>query len=321
LLLDITDRFNKDFPVEDYIPLARTIQTVNGRVYGLNACMVCPLVLYNKDVFDAAGEPYPSTTKIWTIDEFRAVAKRLTRGDTWGVYGLDSRLMLEAFFSSAGGAVYNADYSQSTFNNPQVKRVLETIKAIREVDKTMPYSSTLENAGINTYQMLQTGKVAMLIDGSWSVMRLGQDLKLGIAPLPSFGKPLTVGQAHMHSIARNGRHPDESWEFIKFLADVKGYSGLLLREGLWLPNRFSQWADGPNGIDAWYNAGRYGNYYREMRDYLMAALVQPDAMVYTGEQNDIQSEELSLYFNDNKAIDKVLSDTQSRINDVIAQMK
>jgi multiple sugar transport system substrate-binding protein len=317
VLLDITDRFNAQFPLDDFIESSRTIMQVDGRVYGISSCSVSPIIYYNKDIFDKYGEPYPSADpgKVWTIDEFRAVAKRLTRDGIYGCYGLETNGgMIFAQVTSGGGAPFSPDGYTSTYNSPQVKKVLQTIKAIRVEDKSMPASSTLENVGMNAAQMLQTGKVAMLLDGSWALQQLSTlGFPVGIAPIPSYGKALTTGQAHLHSIAKVSKHPEEAWKFLQFLSGME-YQGQLCKEGLWLPNRKSLWADGPAGIDGWYDNARLGPYYRQMRPYLRDVVVAPEAMVKAAICMDIIAEEQDKFFKDNENIDTILANIERRSN-------
>jgi multiple sugar transport system substrate-binding protein len=324
VLLDITDRFSTNYPLNDFIESSRQIMVVNGRVYGISSCSVSPLIYYNKDIFDKAGEPYPPSdpAKAWTIEEFRAAAKRLTKDGIYGAYGLESwNMTLGAFILSAGGNIYNSDYSKCTINSPQVKRVFETIKAIRVQDGSAPSDSTLENAGINAHQMLQTGKVAMIIDGSWSMQELStMNFPVGIAPLPSFGKALTTGQAHLHAISAKTKHPDAAWKFLQFLSGME-YQGQLCKEGLWLPNRYSLWEDGGNGIDGWYDNARLGPYYRQMRGYLRDVQVDERAMQKASIFGDIMQEETDKYFKDNGPLDQALANIERRINAELANMK
>ncbi|MDR2630952.1 MAG: sugar ABC transporter substrate-binding protein, partial [Spirochaetaceae bacterium] len=215
-LLDITDRFDAQFPLDDFIDSSRTIMNINGRIYGISSCSVSPVIYYNKDIFDKYNEPYPSADprRVWTIDEFRAVAKRLTRDGIYGCYGLETNgNMINVQVISGGGRQFSADYNTSTYNSPETKKVLQTIKAIRVEDKSMPSSATLESVGMDATQMLQTGKIAMLLDGSWALQQLSTlDFPVGIAPVPSYGRAVTAGQAHLHSIAKTSKHPEEAWK-------------------------------------------------------------------------------------------------------------
>jgi multiple sugar transport system substrate-binding protein len=322
-LLDITDNFNASFPLEDFIQSSRTIMSVDGRIYGISSCTVSPVILYNKTIFDAVGEPYPSAdpAKCWTIDEFRAVAKRLTKDGIWGCFGLEAEPMYNPQILSAGGSVYKDNYTRSALNTPEVKRVWETIKAIRVEDKTSPADSTLENAGMSARQMLATGKVAMLADGSYTMQEFSTlGFPVGIAPMPSYGKALTVGQAHLHVISKNTKHPAESWKFLTFLSGMD-YQGQLCKEGLWLPNRYSMWEPGPNGIDGWYDEARLGPYYRQMRNYLRDAEVDPRAMQLSNRFRDIIREEADRYFKQNAPIEVCLANIEKRTDEEYAAMQ
>jgi multiple sugar transport system substrate-binding protein len=316
-LLDITDRFNAQFPLDDFIDSSRTIMNINGRIYGISSCSVSPVIYYNKAIFDKYNEPYPSADshKVWTIDEFRAVAKRLTRDGIYGCYGLETNgNMVNVQVISGGGRQFSADYNTSTYNSPETKKVLQTIKAIRVEDKSMPSSATLESVGMDATQMLQTGKIAMLLDGSWALQQLSTlDFPVGIAPVPSYGNAVTAGQAHLHSIAKTSKHPEEAWKFLQFLSSME-YQGQLCKEGLWLPNRKSLWADGPNGFDGWYDEARLGSYYRQMKDYLINAVVEPSAMQKASICGDIIAEEQDKFFKDDENIDTILANIERRTN-------
>ncbi|MDR2303319.1 MAG: sugar ABC transporter substrate-binding protein [Treponema sp.] len=317
VLLDITDRFNTNYPLNDFIDSSRTIMSINNRVYGISSCSVSPIIYYNRDIFDKYNEPYPSAdpSRVWTIDEFRAVAKRLTRDGIYGCYGLETNgIMVNVQVISGGGSQFSPDYNTSTYNSPAVKKVLQIIKAIRMDDKSMPSSSTLENVGMNAAQMLQTGKIAMLLDGSWALQQLSTlGFPVGIAPVPSYGKAVTTGQAHLHAIAKASKHPEEAWKYLQFLSGME-YQGQLCKEGLWLPNRKSLWADGSGGIDGWYDDARLGPYYRQMRDYLIDVIVEPSAMQKASICGDIIAEEQDKFFKDNENIDTILANIERRTN-------
>lgn len=124
-------------------------------------------------------------------------------------------------------------------NSPENKEVFEIIKAIRTEDGSAPDASTLDAVGMSAKQMLQTGKVAMLVDGSWSLQELAaSDMNIGMAPLPSYGKVLTTGQAHLHCIAETSKHKDEAWQFLQFLSGMD-YQGALVKSGLLILQRCS----------------------------------------------------------------------------------
>lgn len=321
VLLDLTDKFSDDFPLDDFIDSSKTIMSVDGNVYGVSSCTVSPILYYNKDVFDAAGMPYPNSDpgKSWTIDEFREAAKKLKTDEIYGCYGLEMVTnTLPAQVISNGGALFSADYKTSAMNSPEVKKVLETIKAIREEDGSAPDATTLENVGMTAAQMLQTGKVAMLIDGSWALQELAASgMHIGMAPLPSYGKVITTGQAHLHSISAGTKYPEQAWEFVKFLSSLE-YQGSLVSSGLWMPNRKSMYE--ADMVAKWYNKDVHGDSYKNMLEYFQNAAVDPSALQYTSKCSDIITEETKLYFTDAQDIDVTLRNIEKRTNDAIAEV-
>lgn len=102
------------------------------------------------------------------------MAKQLTTDDIYGAYGFETEDGLSAQLLSNGASRYNEDYTESTINSPEAKEVFETIKAIRVEDGSAPDASTLDAVGMSATQMLETGKVAMLLTGSWALQELAQ---------------------------------------------------------------------------------------------------------------------------------------------------
>lgn len=319
VLLELTDKFDENYSLDDFIDSSRQIMEIDGSVYGISSCTVSPIVYYNKDVFDAAGIEYPSAdpADCWTIDEFREIAKQLTTDDIYGVYGLETVAdTLNAQILSNGGTRYNEDFTESTMNTPEVKEVFETIKAIRVEDGSAPDASTLDAVGMSAKQMLQTGKVAMLVDGSWSLQELAASgMNIGMAPLPSYGEVLTTGQAHLHCISATTEHPEEAWLFLQFLSGMD-YQGALVSTGLWMPNRHSLYEE--EAVSQWYDESVHGESYKLMLDYFKNAAVDPAALQYATQAGDILTEETDMYFKMDQDIDVTLQNIDSRINEATA---
>lgn len=317
---DLTDMFDSELSFDDYIESSKQIMEVDGRVYGLHSCTVSPIAYYNKDVFDAAGIKYPSADPAdsWTIEEFRDIAKKLTTDDIYGCYGLENVAdTLNAQLLSNNGKRYNDDYTKSIINSPENKEVLKTIKEIRTVDKSMPDATTLDSVGMTSKQMLQTGKVAILIDGSWSMQELADTgMNVGIAPMPSYARVTTTGQAHVHSISTTSKHKEEAWKFLKFLAGYD-YLGAVCHTGLWMPNRISFYKE--ENLDKWMNPDIHGEDYKLMLNYFKDAEVDPSALQKTAKGRDIVIEETDMYFKQDQDLDQTLENIDRRINEAIQE--
>jgi len=97
VLLDLTPYFEQEYQLTDFVPSDREKMSIDGKIYGISSCIVVPQLYYNKDLFDAAGLPYPPSNPAdaWTWDEFVEVAKKLTivegnRTTQFGAYGFEA---------------------------------------------------------------------------------------------------------------------------------------------------------------------------------------------------------------------------------------
>lgn len=323
ILLDLTDMFDENFSLDDFVDSSQQIMDINGKIYGVSSSSVMPLVFYNKDVFDEAGIEYPSANyeDTWTIDEFREIAKQLTSEEagTYGVYGMENSGMWPALTVANGGGYFNDDYTESTFNCEENKEVFQIIKDIRTVDGSAPEASITDSVGMSDVQMLSTGQVAMLVDGSWSLQELATlDFNVGMAPLPRFtdGPAVSAAQAHLYCISKTSEHPEEAWEFIQFLCSID-FQRSLVSSGLWLPNRNSLYTE--EGVDSWYNEEIMGEDYRNMLDYFMNPIADERALQITSRCSDIITEEMSMYFQEDADLDTALNNVVERSNEAIAE--
>ena len=86
-LMDLTDLMDKKgVDVSDYLPSSLEKMQYVGEdgdthIYGVDCCIVGPVIFYNKDLFDEAGVEYIPTKKEdqWTWDEFVENMKKLTK--------------------------------------------------------------------------------------------------------------------------------------------------------------------------------------------------------------------------------------------------
>src|SRR5699024_5618298 len=67
------------FDINEYYDDTISQREIDGHYYSLPAKKMTYTILYNKDMFDEAGVPYPEPD--WTYDEFLETAKALTKGE------------------------------------------------------------------------------------------------------------------------------------------------------------------------------------------------------------------------------------------------
>lgn len=172
----------------DFWPAARETATVDGRVIGFPAIIDNLSVIYNKDLFDAAGIDYPSPD--WTWQDFRETAKALRDPDR-NIYGVnypisgseDTTWRFFPFLWQAGGEVLSDDGSQAAFNAEAGVDALTLWQQMAVEDGSVYLDPTEEKAE----PLFTSDHLAMFVSGPWEVPILEENhMNWGDAVLPSF---------------------------------------------------------------------------------------------------------------------------------------
>lgn len=141
---DLSAYISRDLKASEYAPTlfsAKVGSKVWGVPHGAN-----PIALaYNKKIFDAAGEAYP--TDSWTYDKMIEVAKKLNNPDTAKrVYGfLTTMNIAQGWFpwiKSTGGNCLDATLTKADFTNPKTYEGVTKWANTFLVDKIAPDTST-----------------------------------------------------------------------------------------------------------------------------------------------------------------------------------
>jgi multiple sugar transport system substrate-binding protein len=144
---------------------------------------------------------------------------------------------------------------------------VQRIADLMLVHQVMPQSVVMEGLGMTNTQMLETGKLAMAVDGSWALdwMKLIQ-ATLGTSVLPKMKEPATNMQAHLHSALAATSQPDASWEWVRFLS-TPFYQTQFCRTGLWLPSQTALMTE--EGLQTWITEGVHpADYQKIVTEYL-----------------------------------------------------
>ncbi|GAQ55723.1 extracellular solute-binding protein [Streptomyces acidiscabies] len=150
---------------------------------------------YNTAVFDKAGITYPSETEPVTFEQWQEDARRLVqrkRGQTivfGGSYaGLTRSTLLATMTASAGGSLFDDDFSRVDFTTPEARKALAWYIDYCHT-KVGPSLIQPDPNGWDgpTYQ---AGRMAMSNSGYWLGGMIGTDPKLAavsrLAPAPVF---------------------------------------------------------------------------------------------------------------------------------------
>jgi multiple sugar transport system substrate-binding protein len=171
---------------DDFVEGARTAATFEDRVLGVPALIDNLAIIYNKDLFDAAGVDYP--TADWTWDDFRAAAKALT-DPSKKQFGFafpasadeDTVWHYDAMLWEAGGDILTPDNSAAAFNSPAGLQALTTLRDLSVTDQSV--FNDLQNAKID--DLFNSGKIGMVISGPWALPGY-PDVNYGTEIMPSY---------------------------------------------------------------------------------------------------------------------------------------
>ena len=220
-IMNLTDRVqDPGFNWNDFSEGARAAATVDGQVYGVPALIDNLAIVYNKDLFQAAGVDEP--TADWTWDDFRAAAKALT-DPSKQQYGFafpidsseDTVWHYDAMLWEAGGDILNADNTQAAFNSPAGVQALTTLQQMAVTDKSVFLDQ--QNVG-KIDDLFNAGKIAMDVTGPWALSGY-PDINYGVQIMPMFdgGSHTTIAGPDMWVMFDNGDGKgDAAWQFMQW---------------------------------------------------------------------------------------------------------
>lgn len=225
----------------DYSGLAERF-IINGKTVALPVSTGYYVLYYNKDIFDAAGVPYPSNNMTWT--EYEALCKRLTSGSGvnkkyGGHFHTWNALVQNWAVQDGKHTIVDTNYS---FFKPYYEMVLRMQR-----DGTIMNYATLTGSQINYSGAFSNGSVATMPMGSWfmatmiSYVKKGESsVNWGIAAIPhpdNVEAGWTVGSVTPIAVNAASPNKDAAWEFIKFVTSVEGAK--IHSENFFIPSRSS----------------------------------------------------------------------------------
>lgn len=281
-LLDLSSYFTEDAEASSRLP-ATYYNYGDGKTLGTNTAAETMILYYNRALFEEAGLELPPTkaADAWTWDEFVEVAKKLTKDrngndatspdfdpnniDTYGVSFQQGYGGWLPFVYSNGGKLASEDGTEFLLNQPKAVEALQNLQDLIYVYRVAPtpaQTATFPSADV----MMQTGKVAMSVDGQWKVLdfsQLGMDWGMGV--LPKYEEPLTLIVGAPTVIFAATKYPDAAFEFYKFHNNPEYVD--LFRKGLWMPLQKAYYTE-PEKTAEWLD-GQEGVYPPEARDVLI----------------------------------------------------
>jgi multiple sugar transport system substrate-binding protein len=240
------------FKWDDFSEGARAASSVDDQVLAIPALIDNLAIVYNKDLFQAAGVDEPTTD--WTWDDFQAAAKALTDpgaqqfGFAYPIDGSEDTVWhYDAMLWEAGGDILNADNTEAAFNSAQGVEALTTLQQMAVTDKSVFLDQ--QNVG-KIDELFNAGKIGMLVTGPWALSSY-PSVKYGVQIMPMYdgGSHATIAGPDMWVMFDNGEgRGDAAWEFMTWLTAAEQVTQDSMTSGH-LPIRNSV-VDEPGFLDA-----------------------------------------------------------------------
>ncbi len=292
-----------------------------GRVYGFPTNAAVNAVWFHKDLFDAAGLPYPRGP--WTWKEFIPLAQKLTARDQRGRIKHFGFLFdwwnWRQFVLQWGGRMYTPDGTRCIVDSPEAVAAVQFMRDLIYKYRVAP--SPVEEAAIatqggwgsGTISLFGAKKAAMALGGRWwlCTLRRYEGLRLGAVEAPHGKYRVFRGYGRATLINRHSPRRRAAVEFLKYMAS-RPYNELINRQADALApvKRYcytERYLHDPDHPDEDFNA-----VWRDIMNYGEPDQVSP--FVNGNAASRIMRKQLDLVKNDQKSAAAAMRDAAREIN-------
>lgn len=223
--LDDLDQYDETFSYDNYPEGITRLFTIDEKHYGVPKDKDCVILVYNKEIFDNAGVPYPDET--WTWDDLKEAAEKLTDKEK-GIYGFNaynnSQEAWGNFLYQNGGSIIDEENNVSGLDNP---KSIEAMEFYMDLFENCSPSAEMQ-AETDYLTMFATGTVAMQPQGNWQMNYYTDNEtmkdKVAIAPLPAAndGNRATQSNGIALSIPENCKNMEAAKKFVAYASSEQG---------------------------------------------------------------------------------------------------
>lgn len=202
----------------------------DGKVYGVPKDKDTVALLYNKDLFDAAGVEYPDEK--WTWDDMEAASAQIN--EKTGKYGYmafsHDQLGYWNFVYQNGGQILNEDGTEPKYTETATSEAIKYYIDIQNND-WCPTQAQFANTGAS--ELFFSGEGAMYYAGNWDLVNLcntysDMNGKWDVAVLPKCPDPengdgrAVISNSVSYATGANGKNKELAMDFLAFLGSEEG---------------------------------------------------------------------------------------------------
>jgi multiple sugar transport system substrate-binding protein len=230
----------ENYSLEDFFPGLLIHFEVKDGIYGLPRDSDTKVIFYNKRIFNRADLPFPKAD--WTWADLRTTSVALKKAgvvDYSFAYEVNNWWMI--WMWQNGNPVFDDKLfpTSTSLGEPGAAEAVQFLADLTNVDKVTPPYETLQSSA-EIAQLFKEGKLAMAFGNHALVPAFSEikDFEWDVVGLPQQERRANLAAGAGYVIAANTAHPEESWEFLKFLSGPKGQA-IFAEAGLAVPSRRS----------------------------------------------------------------------------------
>lgn len=234
ILADVTDLYDDEDPnyYENHfseISIGNASGT-DGRLYGVPKDKDNVLLVYNREMFDAAGVGYPDET--WTWDDLTDASQKIY--DATGKYGYlaynDEQLGYWNFVYQNGGCILEEDNMHTGYTDPATVEAIRFYVDLQKNDWCPNQAYFAETSpGVAFY----SGLGSMFLEGCWNLLANLDNYpdmvgKWDVAVLPKAPDPhsgdgrATISNGLCYSTAAKGKNLETVKDVLRFFGSEEG---------------------------------------------------------------------------------------------------
>ena len=210
----------------DFVPASFPPYQYKGHLYGLLNSGDFEALLYNKDVFKAAGlDPAKPPRTIQDVEADNTKLFKMQGGHIVQAGLFPDRVGVQTWGLQFGGDFVDRAHHKITANDPHIVQALQWM-----LDQSKKWGQANEDRFVSTVSPgsgtaqdpFYTGKVAMQWQGDWDFYTQGlyaKNLHVGVAALPTAGHGLRLWDevSWATAIPKGSAHPQQAWQLMQWL--------------------------------------------------------------------------------------------------------
>lgn len=242
------DRDADELNVDDFWPAIMPAYQWEGETYAFPYDLSTMLLMYNKNLFDEAGVPYP--TGEWTWEEFLDSTTKLAKDtdgdgktDQWGFILPTLGWTVNAWLSTNKATFISEDGLTCLLDSPEA---IETIQFLSDLRNQHGVAPTPADQG--DIPLFETGKAAI----TWGNPEFVQVLVSRVGPprdndkflwdvalIPKKQQNGNALAGGSFAIGAGTENPEEAWNFVKFYTSAPILEEMIAKPSRGIPGRSS----------------------------------------------------------------------------------